>query len=146
MTILRSGVAAVFAVAGVACAQPTPRPDLIGPELGQSTAPGPSDPTLPPPDAAGVPPVGTGAIALRPGAIQPGPGGVTPTAADRSSTTTPENPEGAYITPQDTTPIVGTVIAPLIPATPAAPPPSSTPSTPTFASPLPALGSNYRPI
>jgi hypothetical protein len=38
----------------VACSEPKPRPITIGPLLGQSTAPGPNNPSVPPPDAAGV--------------------------------------------------------------------------------------------
>lgn len=43
----------------VACGGTPPKPsrDQIGPVLGQSTAPGPADPTRPAPDAPGVPPV-----------------------------------------------------------------------------------------
>jgi hypothetical protein len=46
-------IAAVIAGTG-ACAQRAPEPILFGPELGQSTASGPADPTLRPPPTPGV--------------------------------------------------------------------------------------------
>lgn len=53
-TALRAPLIAVLAVSGAgACSRPAP-PPVMGPVIGESTAPGPSDPTLPPPDAAGV--------------------------------------------------------------------------------------------
>jgi hypothetical protein len=59
---LRSGVmrTLVLLLAATCTGAPTPKQrqlDQIGPVLGQSTATGPSDPSVPPPDAPGVPPV-----------------------------------------------------------------------------------------
>jgi hypothetical protein len=48
----------MICIAVAACVAPPPRPvEHLGPPLGQSTAPGPTNPSVPAPDAAGVPPV-----------------------------------------------------------------------------------------
>ncbi|HZJ66013.1 MAG TPA: hypothetical protein VFD36_21050, partial [Kofleriaceae bacterium] len=49
-TQLRTAVAGL-AVAVVACARPAQQTGIVGPELGESTAPGPTNPLAPPPDA-----------------------------------------------------------------------------------------------
>jgi hypothetical protein len=45
-------LAAVLALG--ACARPASQPRVVGPVIGESTAPGPSDPSRPPPDPGGV--------------------------------------------------------------------------------------------
>jgi len=52
---LRAAFAAVLVAGGLAaCSRPAQSGSVIGPQLGESTAQGPSDPTMPPPDAGGV--------------------------------------------------------------------------------------------
>ena len=62
----------VIGAALAACARRERPPRVIGPELGQSTAMGPSNPSIPPPDAAG--PIEGG-----PGRSLRGVGGAPPT-------------------------------------------------------------------
>ncbi len=51
---LRAALAAVVVIGFAACARPPSQPRVVGPTIGESTAAGPSDPTVPPPAPGGV--------------------------------------------------------------------------------------------
>jgi hypothetical protein len=51
---LQATLAAVVVSGLAACARPATQPRVVGPVIGESTAPGPSNPTMPPPDPGGV--------------------------------------------------------------------------------------------
>ena len=51
---LRATFAAMIVIGYAACAPPATQPRVVGPAIGESTAPGPADPTVPPPDPGGV--------------------------------------------------------------------------------------------
>ncbi|MBS1122776.1 MAG: hypothetical protein H6Q90_5004 [Deltaproteobacteria bacterium] len=57
ITQLRTVLGALVAISGLvaACARKqASQPEVVGPRLGESTASGPDNPSVPPPDAAGV--------------------------------------------------------------------------------------------
>src|SRR4051812_19113049 len=70
----RAAVAAVLVMGSVlACSRPSAQPGVVGPALGESTAPGPGDPNALPPDA-GPPDVVVGRLHdTRPSGPVPGP-------------------------------------------------------------------------
>jgi hypothetical protein len=92
---LRIALAGALVVGGLgACSRPASQPRVVGPALGESTAPGPSDPLVPPPDAAGVSEVsarisGTGGAIANPA---PARTGDVPAASSPSSMTPPADP------------------------------------------------------
>jgi hypothetical protein len=52
---LRTALAAALVIGALgACSRPASQPRVVGPVIGESTAPGPANPLAPPPDAAGV--------------------------------------------------------------------------------------------
>lgn len=113
-TYLRTAFAAVLVVGPTgACSRPAGQPRVIGPVIGESTAPGPANPSIPPPDATGPTEVtvhlhGT-PLANPPQAAGAPPSATGPTTAPTTAPTT-----------EPTTPAV--VWAPSLPASP--PPPN----------------------
>ena len=92
-------------VAIAACSPAAKQSTVVGPQLGESTAPGPSDPTRPPPDAAGV----TEVSAVIHGQMTAVPNPVTPTVSDTTSATPTGQPAG---TTTDSNGAPATVFAP----------------------------------
>jgi hypothetical protein len=132
-TLLRTGFAAVLVTGGLgACARPARPPSIVGPELGESTAPGPAYP-FGTPDAAGPTEVSAPLHGL------PGP------VASPAQTVETMPPE-AQPEPQPANPAV--VWAPGVPALPTPPrgagsggqpapgmPPANSPSGPVLVAP-----------
>jgi len=141
-----------FAAIGVlACARPTAQPSVIGPMLGDSTAPGPSDPTMRAPDAGQATELSVPLHGRPVQVAQPAAGGAT-TPSTAQPATAPAQPAGQPAPPSvvlvpgatsaapagapaTTSP---SAAAPTAPAT-ATPASSATaPSSPTTTAPAPA--------
>lgn len=143
-TVFRAALGAVVAAGSLAaCSRSARQPGVIGPELGESTAPGPSDPTAPPPDAPGVtelsvPFQGAGQVGPSPAPTADTPPAMVPTqqgtpgeAVRPGATTAPAPPSSEPVTgnppvlPVPTTPSVPAPTTPPVPA----------PTTPATATP-----------
>jgi hypothetical protein len=173
-TVFRALVAAATVTAGsfAACSRPASQSSAIRPQLGESTAPGPSDPTVSPPDAPGVTELSVpfqGARHVAPGpaptpsATMPGgdgPAAQNPTGAVGPNGLTSDNgpappPGPATGSPGATPPSPsgqgpGTGDTPSAPApttapTTPTPPGSATPARPTATPPIPSQGTMPAP-
>lgn len=93
----RVALAAAIAMGSVlACSRPSAQPGVVGPALGESTAPGPSDPNALPPDAGPPPEIAGRLHDTRPSGPVPGPTpDTTVGAGSGSATTTPPADNGA---------------------------------------------------
>ena len=119
-------VLALLLVTAACAGRPHNKP-VIGPVIGQSTAPGPSDPSAPlavdPPDVT----EGGGRLS---GPVGSAPGSVTPTVGEQPSTIDQAKSSNTAATPGDQQP--ATVYAPSVPA------PVVTPPAPTTPAPAPS--------
>jgi hypothetical protein len=104
MTRTQLRAALVVVLAGVAaCSRPASQPTVVGPMLGESTAPGPSNPSALPPDAAGTTELSV-KLSTRPSAVAP----AQAQAIEPSQATPPAQPAQP-----------GTVVAPGVVGVPA---------------------------
>lgn len=127
-------VLALMLVTAACAGRPQNKPS-IGPRIGQSTAPGPSDPTRP---VANDPPDVTEGGGRLSGPVGSAPGSVTPTVGEQPSTIDQAKSSNTAASPdQGPATVYAPTVGGAVPITtiPTAPPATPTPSTPSTPSP-----------
>ena len=131
---LRAAFAAVLVAGGLAaCSRPAQSGSVIGPQLGESTAPGPADPTMPPPDA------GVAEVSVRLHDVPTAVPNPAPTVQTMPPTTAPMNQPSTHPS------VPATVWAPGVPSVPGSRGPSPQGSSPAGASQGPSPGPGAPP-